>query len=176
MSPECLENIERAQSGDLAAQDALIRDWQARVAGFVMALTGNSSMVEDLSQTVFLKVLLGLPGLRDPERFEAWLFRLARNVCRDHFRRERWRAIFVPFAAGHEEVLTAPPSAPTILEEFLAALQTLPPVQRELLVLKQERDWTYEELAAITGTTVSSVKSRLFRARAELKRILSHED
>lgn len=176
MTPECQEGVARARAGDMAAQDALIRAWQARVSGFVFALTGNSSAVEDLSQVIFLKMLLGLPNLRDPSRFEAWLFRLARNVCRDYFRRERWRAIFVPFAAGHEETASPPLAEPTMLEEFLAAVQTLSPAQRELMVLLQERDWSYEELAAITRTTVSSVKSRLFRARTELKRVLSHEE
>jgi len=178
MSPEIPTDlpalIARAQSGDLAAQDALIRRYQQPVAAFVFALTGDAGAIADLAQDIFLKMLLKLRQLREPGRFEAWLFRLARNACRDHFRRERWRRLFTPFAIAHEELpAPAPPQAD--MEALLSALQTLPRAQRELLVLLRERDWSYAELASITGSSVSSVKSRLFRARVELKHLLGHE-
>lgn len=163
--------------GDLAAQDSLIREYQDRMAAFVLALTGKSAGVEDLTQIIFLKMLLKLPQLREVEKFEAWLFHLARNACRDHFRREKWRRFFVPFApeSGIEEVAAPIQAKGPDVEEFLAALQTLPPSQRELMVLLQEQEWSYSELAEITGSTISSVKSRLFRARTELKKILNNE-
>lgn len=166
--------VERARSGDVAAQDALIRRYQARIAGFLLALTSQPHQVEDLSQTVFLKMVMKLPQLREAERFEAWLFRLARHAALDHFRREKWRQFFVPFVQEHEELPSAWKGL-SPMDDFLEALQSLPPAQRELIVLLQEREWSYEELASITQSTVSSVKSRLFRARTELKHLLSHE-
>lgn len=175
MQQELHALIARAQAGDLPAQDALVRSYQARVAGFVYASTGKSHSVEDLTQNIFLKMLLKLPQLRDVEKFEAWLFRLAGNACRDHFRKEKWRRFFVPFAPEFEEVAAVgPPSGPDP-GELLSALQSLPPSQRELLVLLQEQEWSYGELAEITGSTISAVKSRLFRARTELKKILNNE-
>lgn len=180
MPPELHALIARAQAGDLSAQDGLVRAYQSRVAGFIAALAGDSSAVEDIAQMTFVKALLGIKKLREPGRFEAWLFRLARNACYDHFRKERWRKIFVPFLASHGEAAEEPRQdfagpEPERLAAIWAALQKLPPAQRELLVLLQERDWTYEELAEITGSTASSVKSRLFRARAELKQLLPHD-
>lgn len=167
--------VRRAAVGDMDSQDALIRSYQDRLAGFVFAQTGKADAVEDLTQDIFLKMLLKLPQLRAVEKFEPWLFRLARNACRDHFRREKWRQFLVPVAPGLGEIAsTAPPPGPGH-EEFLAALQSLPPSQRELLVLLQEQEWSYAELAEITGSSISSVKSRLFRARANLKEILRNE-
>jgi len=172
--PDLLPLVERAQAGELSAQDTLIRLYQGRIAAFLLAFTGQPESIEDLAQTVFIKMTLKLRQLRETGRFEAWLFRLARHAALDHLRRERWRKYFVPFAREHEELpATAKPTADT--EAFLDALQKLPPAQRELLVLLQEQEWSYEELASITNTTVSSVKSRLFRARAELKTLLAHE-
>lgn len=167
--------IQGARNGQMDAQDTLIRHYQRRVAAFLFAMAGRAELVEDLTQTVFLKMILALPKLKEIDRFEAWLFRLARNVYLDHYRRERLRRFFVPFATEHEEVAPPPNPAATALREVTAALQSLPPNQRELLVLLQEREWSYEELAAMTGSTVSAVKSRLFRARTELRRLLPHE-
>ena len=174
-SDESLSLVRRAADGDLVAQDTLIRNHQDRLAAFVFALTGKYDTVEDLTQGIFLKMLLKLPQLREEEKFEPWLFRLARNACRDHFRREKWRRFLVPFAPEFEEVaMSGPPAGPDI-GDFLAALKSLPPSQRELLVLLQEKEWSYAELAEITGSSTSSVKSRLFRARTGLKKILDHE-
>ncbi len=171
--PELPALLAQARSGDLSAQDALIRLYQQRIAAFILALTSDIDSVPDLAQSVFLKMTLRLPQLHDSSRFEAWLFRIARNVCRDHFRREKWRSLFTPFSSPHEELPAPSPSLPS--DSLLNALQSLPPAQRELITLLYEREWSYEELASITGSSLSSVKSRLFRARTELKRLLHNE-
>lgn len=167
--------VAKAQKGDASAQDSLIRAYQKRIASFIYAMTGRSEAVEDLAQVIFLKMVLGLPRLREAERFEPWLFRLARNATMEHFRRERWRRFFVPTTVDHEEVAAPAAPSPGRLENLQAALRQLPTAQRELLILLQEQDWSYEELAAMTGSSLSSVKSRLFRARTELKRLLPNE-
>lgn len=158
------------------AQDGLIRLYQKRIAAFLYAMAGRPELVEDLAQTVFIKAMLALPKLKEVDRFESWLFRLARNAYLDHYRRERLRQFFIPVTELHEEVAAAPVSRiSSRLEDLTHALQALPPNQRELLILLQEREWSYEELAAMTGSTVGAVKSRLFRARTELKRLLPNE-
>jgi RNA polymerase sigma-70 factor (ECF subfamily) len=173
--PDLSSLVAKAQQGDLSAQDSLIRTYQRRIAAFVYAMTGRSEAVEDVAQVIFLRMVLGLSRLRQIDRFESWLFRLARNATIEHFRRERWRRFFVPATEDHNEV-AAPVTHPSArLENLKAALQKLPAAQRELLVLLQEQEWSYEELATMTGSSVSSVKSRLFRARSELKRLLPDE-
>jgi len=137
---------------------------------------GKPDLVEDLCQEIFVKMLLSLPKMKNPERFEPWLFRIARNRCLDELRRQKWRRIFVPWIVQHEEKAAPGPFMTNDTREALVqAIQALPPSQRELVSLIQDGDPSYEELAAITGSTVSSVKSRLFRARQELKRKLQDE-
>lgn len=163
--------VRRAQQGAESAQGALITAYQRRVAGFVYALTGRSDAVDDLAQVIFIKMVRSLPRLQDPAQFEAWLFRLARNTCIDHLRRQKLRRIFLPFGAEHEEI-AAP--APTIdraeVEALRHALQQLPAKDRALLALA-EQGASQVDMAAATGATVSAIKTRLHRARERLRKV-----
>jgi len=150
-----------AASGDLSAQDMLIRSYQRRIAGFVIAQTGRQDAVEDLCQIILLKMLAQLPRLKAYGKFDQWLFRIARNACLDFFRREKWRRFLMPWESSHQEVAEAPPSARREINGLWEALQKLPASQRELLVLLQEGEWSYDDLARMTGSTVSAVKSKL---------------
>lgn len=165
--PDLAVLVRQAQGGDLPAQEELVRRYQARVAGFVYSLVGQPSAVEDLAQTVFIRMVLGLPKLRDPGQFTPWLFRLARNACFDHLRRQRWRRLFVAWLPEHD---TLPAPAPGGSPEWLRdALQELPAAQREVIALVGEGGLSYEEVARACGRSVASVKSLLFRARETLK-------
>ena len=161
--------VRQAQEGDPAAQRTLIISYQRRIAGFVYAITGRGDAVEDLAQLVFIKMFRAIGRLHDVAQFEAWLFRLARNTCIDHLRRQKLRRIFTPFAPEHENI--AEPSGAVDTEELDAlrhALQQLPPKDRALLALAQEGR-SQVEMAEATGTTVMAVKARLHRARERLR-------
>jgi RNA polymerase sigma-70 factor (ECF subfamily) len=163
------DTVRRAQRGEEPAQSALIITYQRRMAGFVYALTGRSDAVEDLAQTIFIKMVRALPRLHDPAQFEAWLFRLARNTCIDHLRRQKLRRIFLPFAPEHEEI--AEPTGAVGTEELDAlrhALQQLPAKDRALLALAEQGS-SQVEMAGATGTSVQAVKARLHRAREKLR-------
>ena len=107
---ELVELVRRAQKGNEAAQRELIVSYQHRIAGFVYAITNRSDSVEDLAQQIFIKMVRALERLQAPAQFESWLFRLARNTCIDHLRRQKLRRIFMPFAPEHEDV-PEPPGA-----------------------------------------------------------------
>jgi RNA polymerase sigma-70 factor (ECF subfamily) len=166
--------IKAACSGDPRAQEALIQQYQGRVAGFVISQTGDDAHYEDLCQTIFIKMVLGLPGLKAPRMFEAWLFKIARNVCMDHQRRRLgWRRLFVAYEPQHDSVAEIDSSEDEDrLDAMTHALRQLPSAQRELLGLAFERNRSYEELAKISGLSTPALKSRLFRARESLRRIL----
>jgi len=162
-----------AREGDRKALEELIRCNQERVARFVVSIVGRDADYEDLCQTVFVKMALGLPRLKTPETFDAWLFRIARNVCMDHLRRLGWRRMFVPFLREHEEVAARDDVGGYSIGAFEDALKSLPPEQREIIGLMRDGEWSYRDLARITGSSVSAVAMRLFRARARLRKILS---
>ena len=169
-APDALgELVRRAQVGDEAAQHTLIVNYQRRIAGFIFAITGRGDVVEDLAQQVFIKMIRALNRLHEVAQFEAWLFRLARNTCIDHLRRQKLRRIFTPFAAEHENIPEPPGAVDSEeLDALRHALQQLPPKDRALLALAQEGR-SQVEMAEATGTTVMAVKARLHRAREKLR-------
>jgi RNA polymerase sigma-70 factor (ECF subfamily) len=170
------ETILRAQAGDEPALEDLIREYQERVARFVVSRTSEIGHCEDLCQTIFVKMVLGLPRLKSPATFEPWLFRIARNVCHDHLRRQRWhRRLFVPFDRAHEAVAEVTPVEASAGGSVVrAAMRQLVPEQRRLVELSLEEPRSYEELARLAESSVPAVKSRLFRARERLRRLLSN--
>lgn len=169
---ETRDLVARAGSGDRRAAERLIVLYRQRIARFAIAQTRDAAHYEDLCQTIFVKMVLGLPRLRAAGRFEPWLFQIARNVCRDHLRaRTGWRRLFTAYEPSHEAV-PVPEPAPDPLDRIEERVQHLPPPQQEILRLSLEGAHSYEELARLSQTTVPAVKSRLHRARENLRAIL----
>lgn len=167
------ENLEeivcRAQKDDLSAQECLVKKYQARIAGFVYSMLGNEENMEDVVQIVFIKMLKTISSLRKRDQFQSWLFRIARNTCLDHLRAKKWKQLFVRFASYHEEIPVQPARQfSDDVEWLLNELQTLPPNQREVMVLMQDDSLSYQDMANVLGCSLESVKSRIFRARSAL--------
>jgi RNA polymerase sigma-70 factor (ECF subfamily) len=174
LPPETAELVRRGGSGDRQALTALIERYQGRVAKFVISQTGDHSHYEDLCQTIFVKMVMALPRLRETDRFEPWLFQIARNACRDHLRiRQGWRRLFVPYETANESVAAPePPQSDGTDDKFDNGIEQLPAAQQHLLRLRLEQKSSYEELARLSNSSVSAVKSRLHRARENLRAIL----
>lgn len=171
------DQILRARAGDERALEDLIRAYQEPVARLVAAKTGTGEHFEDLCQAVFVKVVLSLPSLKSVDSLEAWLLKIARNVCNDHLRRMRWRRkLFRPLEEGRDAV--APQETPALgleAEAVQVAMGRLTAGQRSLLALSVEQPRTYEELARLQRVSVPALKSRLFRARDCLRQLLRRE-
>lgn len=167
--------VSLAQSGADGAMETLVHRFRDRIAGFVYSLIGNDDAIEDLCHIVFVKMITKIHSLKQPGSFEAWLFRIARNVCNDFLRKQRLQRLFVPFEAKHEPIAADPMPMDYRVAAFQAALEKLPRKQKELILLVTDNDWSYQQLAEITGSTIGAVKSRLFRAREFLKGQLTDE-
>ncbi len=173
-----LERIAVARAGDEQALEQIIRHYQERIVGYVVSRVGRDAAdVQDLCQTIFVKMALALPRLKAAEAFEPWLFTIARNVCRDHLRRRRLRGFFVPLSRDHEAIPAEQPSASEFGADALGeAVEGLPRSQRELIDLLREGEYSYGELARLTKSSVRAVAGRLFRARARLRRFLGYRE
>lgn len=167
--------IAKAKRGDRHALEQLIRHYQNPIARFVISLT-NETDFEDLCQAIFVRMVLALPRLRNLDRFEPWLFQIARNICRDHLRHQKiQRKRFIPYRADeHDELVSR--SNPSVDEcvgasdgSLDAAITRLPAAQRTLLQLWITDGASYQELARQTHSSVAVVKSALFRARQNLR-------
>lgn len=165
-----------ARGGDETAQHRLVEAYQERVAGFVYALIGSTADLDDVTQQVLLNMLSGLPKLREDARFEAWLFRLARNTCLSHLRSSRWRRFFSPLETSHSETIAAPRDHdPALADALQHALRQLGPTDRAILALAADGR-SHEEMQQSLGKSLAAIKVMLHRARERLKRHYHHPD
>jgi len=175
--------IRRFQQGDLAAFESLVRRYQRQVANIIFLTLGTRDGLEDLAQEVFIRVHRSLGRFKSESTFFSWLYRITVNICIDEARKRKLRrALSLEFLAESNSLMTRDFHADRgtddhVLREerrhlVLRALQRLPAIQREAIILREYEELTYEEIAETLGITVQAVKSRLFRARTELERLL----
>jgi RNA polymerase sigma-70 factor (ECF subfamily) len=139
---------------------------------FGRTLTGDVEQAEDLAQETLLQAWRCRDQFRPGTNLRAWLSTILRNRFYSTQRRRKWRAEYDQEII--ERTLVAPddPSANVELEDVRRALAKLPDFQREALILVGAGGMSYEEVAAIMGCPVGTVKSRVRRARDELQAIL----
>jgi RNA polymerase sigma factor (sigma-70 family) len=166
--------IVRCQLGERAAFDALIRRWSTPLQRYAMKLTHDATLSDDLVQDIWLRVLRGLARLRDPAQFRAWLFGIAHRTFAD---RLRDRYAMPVDAAIDPDTFAADPDDGNDAEHRALALASgmehLPLVEREVLTLFYLEDLSLADIAAALAIPAGTVKSRLFRARALLRRHLT---
>ena len=171
------------KEGDERAFEALVERHQFRIVGTVAKMLGGESDAEDIAQQVFIRVWQSAPRYNPSAKFTTWLLTITRNLVFNEMRR-RQRARLVPLDpvdADRAPVGHADASARSAPEEIAdaelqaaitRAIASLPETQRMAVVLRRFEEMPYEEIARVLGTTVSSVKSLLFRARTDLRELL----
>jgi RNA polymerase sigma-70 factor (ECF subfamily) len=173
----------RLRRGDPEAFDALLNRYQNRLYRYLTRLTGNSAHAEDLFQQTWLKVIGGIHRYDERRPFEPWLFSIARNLAIDHLRRISPESLDEPSAAtGEPRIAGLKAEEPGNLERLLdrerrglleRKLLQLPAIYREAITLRFEEEMTFEEMALVLKTPVSTVKSRVARALSALRKELS---
>ena len=161
----------RCQLGEPGAFDDLIARWHGPLWAFVRRLAGGDDAARDIFQDVWLRVIRGIPRLRDGTKLKAWLFGIARRTAMDRLRCEYARS-----GAVDLDVDELPAESPIIddvhdLDALERALERLPLIERETVTLFYLHELTLAEIAEAVNVPVGTVKSRLFRAR----RLLRHD-
>jgi RNA polymerase sigma-70 factor (ECF subfamily) len=171
MSGPDAELMQRWQQGDLSAFEQLVRRWQQPIGRFILGMVGHADLVGDLSQEVFLRLYRAGPRYRENGAFAGWLYRIAQNVVRDSARRRPAEIL----SLHDREVPDARPTADAVcqtreLSQVIAqALAELPEPQRLVLVLHHYEQMNFEEIARLTHTPASTLKSRFAAALNRLR-------
>jgi len=173
------EGLKRNESGLL---DLLIVRYQHRLLRYLLYLTGNREMAEDLFQEVWMRVLTRGAQFNGKARFETWLFTIARNLVIDQRRKRTMSSLDELFETGNDDdrpmSFEVADEQPTPFERFAnvedrehiaEALLQLDTLYREVLVLRFHEELSLDEIAKVTRAPLSTVKSRLYRGLAAIK-------
>ncbi len=176
VGPDDASLVEAYRAGDESAAGVLVRRYSAGMARFVYGLGAPSSDVDDVLQEAFFRAFRGIDSFRGDSSFRGWLFRIAANAARDLHRRGRRRGVVlsiddqdIPDQAdplGEAEASEA--------ESALnAALEQLPPKQRDVFLLRAQQGLPYEEIAESLGTTPGAARVHYHHAVKRLKEAMA---
>lgn len=170
--------VERAQRGDKHAFGLLVAKYQRRLGRLISRFVRNAAEAEDVTQDAFIKAYRALPAFRGDSAFYTWLYRIGINTAKNHLVSQGRRVpTSTPFdsedaedfedAALLHEVAT--PENELMSKQVVAvvnsSLQELPDDLRTALTLREIEGLSYEEIAAVMGCPIGTVRSRIFRAR-----------
>jgi RNA polymerase sigma-70 factor, ECF subfamily len=175
--------MKRVTQGNQRAFEELVEKYKQPVFNMIYRTLPDATEAEDLAQTVFVQVYKSAARYRVEAKFSTWLFTIARNLCLNELRRRsRHPASSLDAAAEpedegpgrqFEDVRNVAAPERLIQDELVAkvseALKDLPENQRTAMLLYQEQEKSYEEIAEILGASLSATKSLIHRARETLK-------
>ncbi len=163
MEREC---IDLARRGDRAAQEELVREHYGYVMGYLVKLTLDRDLAQDLTQETFVRALRALPSWRGESKLGSWLIAIAHNLYRDHLRAHKGR-----YAESIDELpLSDAGVGAERMEigaqarEAIELLRRLPPDRREMIILRYYYGFTSREIAQLMHIPEGTVRSRLHYA------------
>lgn len=184
--------VDRFKGGDQSAFDEMVTRYWDRIYSMVNQLLRNSQDAEEVTQDAFIRAHRGLVNFRGESAFSTWLYQIATNLARNRYwywwRRKRDQSVSIdaPFGADNDmtlaEVIPAEVETPddiTVTQEFIdrigVGMQRLSAKHREILVLRNVKNMSYEEISAVLGISIGTVKSRIARARESLRSKLGED-
>lgn len=181
--PDDFKLIESFRRGEEKAFEEIVRRYQRQVANIIYLTMGNREEVDDLSQEVFVRVFRSLDRFEFDSSLYSWIYRIAVNLCIDEIRKKRIRRhISLEFLTekrleGEKRTKGTPTGADELLQKEKSevirnALQKLSPVHRSVILLREYQDMSYDEISHTLRISPQAVKSRIFRAREELRELL----
>jgi len=184
--------VDRFKGGDQSAFDEMVSRYWDRIYSMVNQLLRNPEDAEEVTQDAFIRAHRGLVNFRGESAFSTWLYQIATNLARNRYwywwRRKRSQSISfdAPLGADSDttlaDVIPADVETPgdiTVNQEYVAhiaqGMERLGAKHREVLILRNVKNLSYEEIAGILGISVGTVKSRIARARESLRATLGEE-
>lgn len=183
------EFIEKLRQGDAAAFDTFVQRYSSDIYGLLYRITEDAEEASDLTQETFLKALKAVKKFRGDSELKTWLFRIAINQSKNRFRwwkrRKREKTVSLDAPIGQSDTPMSEtfssdslnPEEMTLQnerEKFLnKALQELPDIFREAVILCDIEGLSYEEISSVLEINMGTVKSRIARGRIELRKRLT---
>ncbi len=178
----------RVQGGDTDCYDVLVERYKVRLFNYLFRLTGNRDEAEEFAQEAFVKAFIHAEKYKTIARFSTWLYTIATNLVRNRIRsRSRapqivslWARVF---GDGDEERVVEIPDPQRTPDETIndrelsdiirEAIQRIPEKYRTSFVLREINEMSYEEIAAVTGLKLGTVRSRINRARNHFRQVVA---
>ena len=174
------ELVALAIGGDSDSFNQLVGRWERQIYALAYRVLGRDEDARDVCQETFLRAFRGIKGFKGQAKFSSWLYRIALNLCRDWIRRERRSAVMTPLDAEGEPPLpdlTMETAEDRTVRRDLGrlmteAMATLSEDQRTTIVLKEYHGLTFQEIADLQGSPLSTVKTRLYQGLSRLRQQL----
>jgi len=176
--------IERFQKGDLYAFDLIVKRYKDQLLNFVFRFVGNQEEAEDIVQETFLRVYRKRKAYKRIAKFSTWIYTIAGNLSRTELRRRKRRRLFSVSDLGFEDKdyeISDEGHNPEsqvdglIQEEIIQReIENLSPKFREVIILRDVQELSYEEISKIIKVPIGTVKSRVNRGRLKLQSQLKH--
>jgi RNA polymerase sigma-70 factor (ECF subfamily) len=170
------ELVLQFRNGNLHSGSLLYSRYKNGIYSFCLRMLQDSEGAKDATQDTFLKMVTNIQSLNNGTAFKAWLFSVARNEVLMVVRRKK----IVPMEQFDDETIVFDHSTPLSItmqsemrEKIQKSMLRLKPAYREAYMLREIEGFSYEEIAAATGTTISAVKSKLFKSRVALNEMLA---
>lgn len=184
--------IERIKKGEQSAYNDMVDRYWDRIYSRVNHLLKNKQDAEEVTQDAFIRAHRGLENFRGDASFSTWLFQIATNLAHNRywywFRRKRDQSLSFDQPLGEENNLTLEtilpasgesPAQAVITQEFVdrvsECMSDLGEKHREILLLRNVHNYSYEEIARHLSISLGTVKSRIARARESLRELMGHD-
>lgn len=169
--------IARAQTGDNDAIEALLLSCEKKVYNIAYRYMGNEADAYDMAQESLIKIYKKLRSYRSEASFSSWAYRLCVNTCLDEIRRRKNRPVLLDQVQKDADNNAVSPEAYALAledrENLQKAINMLAEEQKSVIILRDISGFSYEEVAECLGLSIGTVKSRIFRGRQKLRKIIS---
>lgn len=164
--------LKMAIQGDTHSFEQIIIDSQDYVWSYALRFLGDYHSAQDAVQDIFIKIYKGLPGFNHKSKFTTWLYRVTHNCCVDHYRKHKSKnESHLSDMEGVKE------NSVELSNSYLSEmLNRLKPELKQVFAMVTIFGFSYKETAEMIGCSMETIKSRLFRARQELIKILEIEN
>jgi RNA polymerase sigma-70 factor (ECF subfamily) len=174
------ELIKKYTTGDVKAFEELVERYKKPIVNFIYRMIGDFQEAEDIAQEVFIKLYWSAHTYEGRSSFVTWLFKIASNLCCDNLRaKSHWECISLESVKGQLLEDSIFPSPQTSAENselaryIEVAIGKLSVQQRQAIVLREYYNLSYTEIAEIEECSVTTIKSRIYKAKQQLKRRLN---